>query len=203
MAGAKLAILFYSARYGLNFSAMRRLPILLLSLAAISFTEPKLVKTKIAEGMVVSLPKIFRPMDDIDFVQRYPSVRQPIAAFTNPDREVDFSVNVSATHWPDADLELAGKFFKSGIYNLFDGVDMLDEGTREIHGKEYIFFEFESRIKGDRRELALKDPVLRYSYIQYLVEPGRTLVFSFNCPRRLRAEWQPTAHSIMKSIRLK
>ncbi|MFN3839879.1 MAG: hypothetical protein ACK4RF_04150 [Cyclobacteriaceae bacterium] len=184
---------------------MRKLLIPIVSLAVVSFTdtEPKLIKTKIAEGMVVSLPKTFRPMDDIDFVQRYPSVRQPIAAFTNEDREVDFSVNLSATQWPDANLELAAKFFKSGIYNLFDGVDMLEEGIKEIHGKEYIYFEFESRIKGDRRDMALQEPVLRYTYIQYLIEPGRTLVFSFNCPRRLRAEWQPTAHSIMKSIRLK
>jgi hypothetical protein len=177
--------------------------IVLLSFALLSMNEPKLVKTKIAEGMVVSLPKTFRPMDDIDFVQRYPSVRQPIAAFTNEDREVDFSVNLSATQWPDANVELAAKFFKAAIYNLFDGVDMIDEGVKEIHAKEYIFFEFESRIKGDRRDMALQEPVLRYTYIQYLVEPGRTLVFSFNCPRRLRADWQATAHAIMKSIRLK
>lgn len=182
---------------------MKKSVIILLSVMLLGMNEPKLVKTRIAEGMVVSLPKTFRPMDEIDLVQRYPSVRQPIAAFTNVDREVDFSVNLSATQWPDADVEMARKFFKAGIYNLFDGVDMIDEGIKEIHGRQFIFFEFESRVKGDRRDMALKEPVLRYTYIQYLVEPGRTLVFSFNCPRRLRPDWQSTAHAIMKSIRLK
>lgn len=167
------------------------------------FNEPKLVKTKVAEGMTVSLPKSFRPMDELDLTQRYPSVRQPIAAFTNEEREVDFSVNLSATQWPDANLDMARKFFKAGIYNLFDNVEMIDEGIHQIHGRDYIFFEFESRVKGDRSDLSLQEPVLKYTYIQYLVEPGRTLVFSFHCPRRLMNDWQPTAHAIMKSIKLK
>jgi hypothetical protein len=166
-------------------------------------TEPRLVRMKLAEGMTVRLPKTFRPMDELDFTQRYPSVRQPIAAFTNDDREADFSVNVSATQWRETDIELARQFFKAGVYNMFDGLEMITEGIHEVNGKEFIFFEFESRIKGDRTKLELKDPVLTYTYIQYLVEPGRTLVFSFNCPRRLRAEWQETAYSIMKSIKLK
>lgn len=174
-----------------------------LCLVFIAFTEPRLVKTKIAEGITVSLPKSFRPMDELDFTQRYPSVRQPIAAFTNEEREVDFSVNLSATQWPDSNLELARKFFKSSIYNLFDGLEMIDEGIHQVHGRDFIYFEFESRIKGDKSDLSLQEPVLKYTYIQYLVEPGRTLVFSFHCPRRLRADWQPTAHTIMKSIKLK
>ncbi|MCX7637547.1 MAG: hypothetical protein N2044_06870 [Cyclobacteriaceae bacterium] len=182
---------------------MKRIILFALFLAFSGFTEPKLVKTKIAEGMTVSLPKSFRPMDELDLTQRYPSVRQPIAAFTNEEREVDFSVNLSATQWPDTNLELARKFFKAGIYNLFDNVEMIDEGIHQIHGRDFIFFEFESRVKGDRRDASLVEPVLKYTYIQYLVEPGRTLVFSFHCPRRLQSDWQPTAHAIMKSIKLK
>ncbi|MEO0273182.1 MAG: hypothetical protein ABIM30_08880, partial [candidate division WOR-3 bacterium] len=143
------------------------------------------------------------PMDELDLTQRYPSVRQPIAAFTNEEREVDFSVNLSATQWPDANLDMARKFFRAGIYHLFDDVDMIDEGLHQVHGRDFIFFEFESRVKGDRRDLSLQEPVLKYTYIQYLIEPGRTLVFSFHCPRRLRTDWQPTAHAIMKSIKLK
>jgi hypothetical protein len=166
-------------------------------------TEPKLVRTKLAEGMTVRLPKTFRPMDDLDFIQRYPSVRHPIAGFTDENREVDFSVNLSATQWRDSDVELAQKFFKAGVYNMFDGLEMITEGIHEVNGREFIYFEFESRIKGDRSKEELRDPVLTYTYIQYLVEPGRTLVFSFNCPRRLRADWQETARSIMKSIKLK
>ncbi len=163
----------------------------------------KLVRTKVSADISVMLPRNFRVMDDLDFGQRYPSVRKPIAAYTNEDRLVDFSVNISATQWPDQNVELARKFFKAGLANLFDNVEFLSEGIQEIHGKQFIFFEFESRIKGNPIELSQRDPVLSYTYIQYLVEPGRTLVFSFNCPRRVRLEWQETAGKMMKSIKLK
>jgi hypothetical protein len=158
---------------------------------------------RITQEISVSLPDSFRPMDEMDLTQRYPSVRQPLAAYTNPDREVDFSVNISATQWPDQNVALAHKFFKASIYNLFDDVDMIEEGIHKINGREFIFFEFESRIKGDRRVEGLQDPVLRYTYIQYLIEPGRTLVFSFHCPRRLQNEWQPVARRIMQSIKIR
>jgi hypothetical protein len=163
----------------------------------------KLVRTKVTPEISVLLPKDFRPMDDLDFGQRYPSVRKPIAAYTNPDRLVDFSVNVSATQWPDANIEMAQKFFKAGLANLFDNIDFFSEGIHEVHGKRLIYFEFESRIKGNPMELSQRDPILNYTYIQYLVEPGRTLVFSFNCPRRIRPDWQETAQKMMTSIKMK
>ncbi len=176
---------------------------LLVCITLFSFAPPRLVKTKVTEDIVVLLPKNFRAMDDMDFSQRYPSVRKPLGAYTNEAREVDFSVNISATQWPDADVEIAKQFFKAGVMNIFDGVDMLDEGIHTVNGKQLIYFEFESRMKGDKMKLEYRDPVLNYTYIQYLVEPGRTLVFSFNCPRRIREEWQETARKMMKGIKVK
>lgn len=165
--------------------------------------QPKLVKTRVTNDITVSLPKNWRPMDGLDFTERYPSVRAPVAAFTNEERVSDFSINVSATRWPDADLALAQKFFKASILNMFDRVEMIGEGIRKINGRNYIYFEFESRVQGNRMKEGLHDPVIRYSYQQYLVEPGRTLVFSFTCPRRERDQWQPVAHLIMNSLRVK
>jgi hypothetical protein len=37
----------------------------------------------------------------------------------------------------------------------------------------------------------------------YLVEPERTLVFSFSCTRDVEEIWQPVAREIMKSVRVK
>jgi hypothetical protein len=165
--------------------------------------EPKLVKTKITTDITVSIPNNFVPMGDLDFSQRYPSVRKPLGAYTHPNRDADFSVNISATRWPDSDLEIAQQFFRSSVINMFDGVDMINEGIHEVNGKQYIYFEFESRVRGDRSALDLREAVLNYSYIQYLVEPTRTLVFSFNCPRRNRGDWEETAGKIMKSIKIK
>ena len=87
---------------------------------------------------------------------------------------------------------------------MFDRVDMLQEGIQEINGKEYIYFEFESRVNGDRKEEGFKDPVLKYTYIQYLIDPGqKTLVFTFNAPRRQKEEWQEVAREMMLKIKVK
>lgn len=179
----------------------------LLFLVVLSFAlptdDPKLVKVKISDQISVMLPEDFVPMGDLDFQERYPSVRKPIGAYTNPDHEIDFSANISATSWPDGNLEMAQKFFKAGVMNMFDRVEFLSEGVHEVNGKKLIYLEFESRLKGDRSTLGNQEPVLRYSYLQYWLEPSRTVVFSFNCPARMKQEWQGTALKIMKSIRLK
>ncbi len=204
-AGANLIITLFRLVRMENITRNRLTTLLLLiGIVLCSFDAgTKLVRIKISEDLSVLLPKEFRPMDDLDFLQRYPSVRSPVAAYTNPDREVDFSINISASQWPDANLEMAQKFFKASVLNMFDNVELIGEGIHEVHGKNLIFFEFESRVKGDASKQELRSPVLNYTYIQYLVEPGRTLVFSFNCPRRIRPDWQETAHKIMTSIRFK
>jgi hypothetical protein len=176
---------------------------LVISLILTGFDQPKLVKTKIADGMTVSIPQGWRPMDGLDFTDRYPSVRAPIAAFTNEERMVDFSVNISATRWPDSNLPLAQQFFKSSLGNMFDKVEMISEGIREVHGKKFVYFEFESRVNGSRAKQEQRDPIQKYVYLQYLIEPGRTLVFSFNAPKRERETWSGVAEAMMKSIKIK
>jgi len=174
--------------------------VLLVSLAA---DKPKLVKTKVNDAITVLVPQGWRPMDGMDFTERYPSVRAPLAAYTDEQRLADFSVNISATQWPDKDLELAQKFFKSSLMNLFDKVEIISEGIRETGKKKVIYFEFTSRVNGNKRQEGLSDPVLRYSYVQYLLGSQRTVVFSFNCPRRIQQEWQETAREMMTGIKVK
>lgn len=174
----------------------------LIAILLMGADRPKLVKVKVNDTITVSIPQGWNAMDALDFSQRYPSVRAPLAAYTNLDRTIDFSVNISATRWPDTDLEMAQKFFKASVMSMFDRVDMIEEGIHEVNKKKFIFFEFDSRINGTRQE-GLKDPVLRYTYIQYLVEPGKTLVFSFNCSRREKQDWQETARTMMKNVKVK
>lgn len=173
------------------------LPVLL------SLVKPKkLMRVKVKPNTVVLVPKGWHPMDEMDFRERYPSVRAPILAYTDEQRLVDFSVNLSATQWPDRDAAIAKEFFKSSIHNMFDKVDMISEGVREIRGKKFIYFEFESLVKGNKRELGQQDAILKYTYIQYLLQSDRAYVFSFNCPKRARQEWQETARKMMLGIRV-
>ena len=177
--------------------------LVVLFIGLVGFDQPKLVKTKVADGITVSLPAGWKPMDELDFNERYRSVRAPLAAYTNEERTVDFSVNISATQWPDGNIEVARSFFKSSLKNMFDRVEMLSEGVHEVRGKKFAYFEFESRVNGNPAKEGQRDPILKYTYQQYLVEKERTLVFSFNCYRRERETWQPVAKAVMKSVRVK
>lgn len=167
------------------------------------FAPTKLVKTKMPEGVTVSIPEGFYAMTPEDIVQRFPSVRAPLGAYTNLDRVVDFCANVSATQWPDGDLDVARQFFKSGLLNLYDKVDVIAEGIQVVNKKKYIFFEFESLMKGNKREPGSEDPIRKYTYIQYLIQPKRTLVFTFSCPKDRQQEWQETARQVMKSVKVR
>lgn len=170
-----------------------------------TFTPPpaKWVKQKIGQDVTILLPADFTPMTPEDLIQRYPSVRTPLGAFTDGNRLADFSVNVSATQWPDGNLVFAQSFFKSSVMNMFDRVEMIQEGIREQHKKKFIFFEFDSRLNPDRRNISTQDALVRYTYIMYLLEPSRTLVFSFTCTRDVKEDWQAAAGQIMKSVRVK
>ena len=86
---------------------------------------------------------------------------------------------------------------------MFDRVEILNEGIREVNGKSFIFFEFESRVNGNKNQLGNADPVLKYTYLQYLIQPQRTLVFSFNASRHDRQAWEKSAEAMMKSIKIK
>jgi hypothetical protein len=175
----------------------------LLLLTGVMVLPPKLVKTKLSNGITVSLPEDLKPMTPEDIALRFPSVRAPLGAFTNADRLVDFSANISATQWPDNDLNVAKSFFKASLYNLYDRVDMISEGVYEVHHRRFIYFEFESRVNGGKFTQSDQPAMFHYTYIQYLLEPGRALVFSFHCPKDQREEWQPVAKTVMKSIVIK
>lgn len=181
----------------------KRILAILAILSLMAFDARKLVKTKINKGITVSLPAELTPMTPEDIALRYPSVRAPLGAYTNADRLVDFSANLSATQWPDGDIEFARNFFKSTIYNMYDKVELLSEGVVEQHKKKFFYYEFNSRLNADRKNVATQDALFRYTYIMYLVEPKRTLVFSFNCTKDQREEWQETARAIMQTIRVK
>ena len=182
---------------------MRTALLILLTAMAATGQHVKLSRKKINKEISVALPSNFAEMTPEDLIQRFPSVRAPLGAYCDPDRLADFSVNISATRWPDNNLEFAQGFFKASIMNMFDRVEMIQEGITEIHGKKFIFFEFDSRLNPEKRNIATQDALVRYTYIMYLLQPGRTLVFSFSCTRDVRDQWQPLAGPVMKSIRLK
>jgi hypothetical protein len=177
--------------------------VLILFLTLSAWGQGKLTKLKVNDHITLSVPATMFPMTPEDIIQRFPSVRQPMVAYTDMNRMVDYSVTQSATMWLDSDIELAQKFFRSSIINLYDRVEMVSEGLREVNGRTYIYFEFESLIRGESFTFDQKGPVRKYTHIQYLLINGKTLVFSFSCPLSQKEEWQDIAHEMLQGVRVK
>jgi hypothetical protein len=174
----------------------------LLLLAGPYLQEGKWTKTKVNENITVRLPPDFYEMTPQDLAQRFPSVRQPIGAWTNDQRLVDISIKVSATQWQYSDTPMAKDFFKASVINLYDKVEFMKEQVEEINGKNFIVLEFDSRIEGEE-SLENRQAIRMYNYVMYLIQGGQTYVFSFQAPTRYKENWQQTADTFMHSVKVK
>ena len=174
--------------------------VIVVSLFTQNVYGQKLKKYKFNNGTIaILLPKELAPMTVEDMAYRYPSVRKPIASYTNETREVDFSINISATQWINEDLEIAQSFFKSSIINLYDRVNFYQEGIEEISGKKFIVFEFDSYVRGTEGIEAIR----KYTYVVYYIHNSKTIVFSFHTPFKEKEAWNYIADQVMKSIKIK
>ncbi|MDN5216243.1 hypothetical protein QQ020_29515 [Fulvivirgaceae bacterium BMA12] len=165
--------------------------------------QPALVKTKIGEEITISMPEELVPMTEEDFASKFISPKKPIAVYTNGQRVVEFSINESNTTWEEKDLALMKSFYKSSILSLYDQVKFLQEKILEINKKRFVIFEFSSQVKGNKASLVDQRDIKKYTYIQYTIKNGKTVLLNFNCPLRDQQYWQPVVHQMMGSIRIK
>ncbi len=179
---------------------MRYLIFLLILLLPFNLRAQKLVKKKLDDDIMVKLPADFYPMTAEDRQQRYQSPRIPLALFTSPNRMVDFGVNRSFSIWQAEDLQLMQDFYDAAIRELYDKVTFLDKGIKTVNKRDFVFFEFESVVYPEAK---FQDKVTKYTYLMYVLKDGTTYLFNFTCPLRDKGYWQPIAHAIMSSIKLK
>ena len=165
--------------------------------------EDKLVKVEVSENITVNLPQSFQPMTEDQMLRKFESARPPVAAYTSADQRADFSVSTSATRWQSSDLPILKDFYRSSLLELYDEVDFLDEGLREVDGVQVAFFELTSLVKEDENAVVPKPPVQMYTFIQYTIHNEKTLIFTFSSPLRQQSQWQPIAQEIMSSVKLK
>lgn len=173
----------------------------LLLVAGPYLQADKWTKTKVGENITVKLPPDFYEMTPSDLAQRYPSVRQPLGAWTNDQRLVDLSVKISATQWRYSDTPMAKEFFKASIINLYDQVEFQQDQIEEINGKNFIVFEFNSRIEGDQT-LENRGALRTYNYVMYLIQEGQTYVFALQAPQRYEEQWKDVASTFMHSVKV-
>jgi hypothetical protein len=160
----------------------------------------KLVTTKVTDKIKVKIPKTFNPMSEQDKAQRYESARLPIALFTSPDRLADFGVNRAYSVWRESDLEMLEEFYEATIMELYDKVEFLDKGIKEVNGHRFVYFEFTSNVYPENQ---FQGNIAKYTYLMYGLNEGTTYIFNFTSEKSAQNQWQSVAREVMASIKLK
>ncbi len=169
---------------------------------AFAMVKEKMVKVKLTKDIIVHLPADFVPMTDDDLANKYFTYRKPTVMYTNPDRVVDFGLNITETRWRQSDLPLLQQFYKSGIGKMYTKVNFIQDTIVNINKRDYVVFEFVSELADEDANAVQRGTTKQYSYIQYTVKENRVHVFNFTCPSQIRSKWQDTAREIMKTIKI-
>lgn len=181
---------------------MRYLALLvIIMIAGVTFAQSKLKKTHISKEITVMIPSDFTPMPDDGIARRYPATTKPLAVYTSPNGQIDFSVTQKTTQFKSRDLNMLQEFYKANLLEKFTNVDFIREEIVDIKGQQYIVFEFVSKMADERGTTNLA-PVQKYSIIQYTIKGNQLFIFTMHAPFVLKNDWQPTIRQVMSSVKL-
>lgn len=154
-------------------------------------------KVTIVDGITAKMPKDFYKMEDREILDRIMVYKMPLAMFSSGDRLAEFGLSISDNYWAGNDVELLGEFQNAAIHNLFDRLQVLDQGVREVHKHQMYFFEI---LAGTSAGSAYEK---KYSLIHYVIVQNRILVFNFSCFQFEREKYKDIAWEILSSLKIK
>lgn len=181
-----------------------RIFFLLLVLALAGFVPPKLKLTtaKLAPGLTVGVPEGFAPLPDDGIAAKYPAARKPLAVYSSPNGHANLSVSSRPTDFQAPDYTVLLQIYQSSIQRLYSKVEFLKQEVRQVHGRNFVSFEFVSTVADTRRGDQLA-AIRKYQTVQYTVQNDQMYVFTFDAPANEQAQWQPVAQAVMGAIVLK
>ena len=165
--------------------------------------QEDLKRIKVVKEISMKVPASFETMARADRISRYVSARDPLAMFTNKDRTIDLGINATLNKWEAGNLEIVKDFYKAGILNLFTEVNFIQEDIRKIGDRQFVVFEFLSKISDENNTFGSGSSLSKYTYIQYTIYDDKVLLFNFTAPARLRNVWAEPAKEMMESVRIK
>jgi hypothetical protein len=174
----------------------------ILLLAGVAFAQPKLRKVQLTKEVSIMLPRDFTPMPDDGIARRYPASTKPLAVYSSPNGQIDFSVTQKPSHFREQDLGMMREFYKAALLERYTKIDFIRQEVTQIKGKDFIVFEFVSTMADERGTTDLA-PVQKYSIVQYAIQDRQMLVFTLHVPFMLKNDWQQPAREIMGSINIK
>jgi len=174
----------------------------IILLAGVAFAQPKLRKVQLSKELSVMLPPDFTPLTDDDIARKYPASIKPLAVYTSPNGQVDFSVTQKRTQFRERDLDMLREFYKANLLETFSKVDFIRQEVTQIKGKNFIVFEFVSSVEDERGTSNLA-PMRKYSIVQYAITGNQLMIFTLHVPFMMKNDWQQPAREIMGSFVMK
>ncbi|MCC9136836.1 hypothetical protein ACFSKU_09965 [Pontibacter silvestris] len=174
----------------------------IIFVAGVVLAAPKLKKVQISKEISVKLPQDFSPQSDDDVARKFPATTRPLAVYSSPNDQIDFSVTQKSTPFKSQDLKMLQEFYKANLVETFTKVDFIREEVTQVNGKDFIVFEFVSNL-ADERGASILGPVQKYSMVQYTIQGNQLLIFTMHTPFTMKNEWQPTVREVMNSINIK
>jgi hypothetical protein len=182
---------------------MRYLAFLVIILiAGVALADTKLKKTQITKEVSVMLPRDFAPLHDEGIARKYPAANRPVAVYSSPSGQVDFSMAQKKSQFGPQDLNMLRDIYKANLMERFTKVDFIRDEVANINGRDHIVFEFVSVMADERGASHLK-PVQKYSIMQYTIQGNQLMIFSMHLPFVMKNDWQDTAREIMGSVKVK
>ncbi|KAA5547559.1 hypothetical protein [Adhaeribacter rhizoryzae] len=167
-----------------------------------SFAAPKFKTVNITKEISVTLPQDFGVMPDDVIATKYPSPRKPLAAYTSPNRLVDFVVTERPSMFHKDDLKMVQQFYKTSINSKYSDVKFIREEISKIKKQDFVIFEFTSTVRDEDRKTNRLAPIRRYTIVQYAVYNEKLYIFTINVPIDLKPAWEKSATQIMESIKV-
>lgn len=174
----------------------------IILIAGATFAQTKLKKTQLSKEVSALLPQDFMPMPDDGIARKYPATTRPLAVYTSPNGQIDFSVTQRPSQFKAGDLNMLREFYKANLLERFTKVDFIREDVTNVKGNDFLVFEFVSTL-ADERGASNLAPVQKYSIIQYTIKNDQLYIFTLHVPFSQKNDWQSTARDIMNSINIK
>lgn len=166
-----------------------------------ALAQPKLKKVQLSKEISVLLPQDFAPLPDEGIARKYPAPVKPLAVYSSPNGQIDFSVTQKPSQFRAQDLKMLREFYKANLLEVFTKVDFIRQEVTQVKGKDFIVFEFVSTLADERAGSNLA-PVHKYSIIQYTIQGDQLLIFTLHMPSNMKNDWQTTAREIMASVKV-
>lgn len=178
----------------MNINMKQLLTILSLALISFAFSTIELeTKSLLNDRLELKIPKALGIMSEGMIQIKYPSERRPTLVYTNETGGINVALNLTQNQANQDILQAYYDNMVSTFKQIYPSATWKGKGIKEINGRSVGFLELITP--------AIDTEI--YNLMFFTDLDGKLLLCTFNCTIENVDEWNPVAHEILNSIRVK